>query len=67
MGTTDEFRRLIEFAIDEERKAQRTYKDLAAKAGDEYVKAGLEALHEQEVHHEEKLRGLLASLRAGPG
>jgi rubrerythrin len=66
MGTSEEFRRLIEFAIGEERKAQRTYKDLAGKAGDAYVKAVLEALHEQEVQHEEKLKGLLASLRPGP-
>ena len=62
MGTTEDFRGLIEFAISEEQKAQRLYRDLAAKAGDGYVKAILEGLHEQEVEHEEKLRSLLASI-----
>jgi rubrerythrin len=38
------------------------YEDLAAEAGDAYTKAILEGLHEQEVHHEEKLKSLLASI-----
>ncbi len=38
------------------------YKDLAAEAGDDYAKAILEGLHEQEVHHENKLKALLASI-----
>ncbi len=62
MSATEDFHGLIEFAISEEQKAQRMYKDLAAKAGDAYGKAILEGLHEQEVHHEEKLRSLLASI-----
>ena len=62
MGAAKDFRDLIEFAICEEQKAQQMYKDLAAKAGDAYAKAILEGLHEQEVHHEEKLKSLLASI-----
>ena len=62
MGATKDFHGLIEFAISEEQKAQRMYKDLAAEAGDAYTKAILEGLHEQEVHHEEKLKSLLASI-----
>jgi rubrerythrin len=62
MGATDDFRDLIEFAIREEQKAQRIYKDLAEKAQDDYARALLEGLHEQEVQHESKLRGLLASI-----
>ena len=42
--------------------AQKMYEDLAAKTGDTYTKAILEGLHEQEVHHEEKLRSILASI-----
>ena len=62
MGSSDDFRGLIQFAIGEEQKAQRLYKDLAAKTGDAYAKAILEGLHEQEVKHEEKLKTLLASI-----
>ena len=62
MGDAKDFHGLIEFAISEEQKAQRMYKDLSAEAGDAYAKAILEGLHEQEVHHEEKLRSLLASI-----
>ena len=62
MGATKDFHGLIEFAISEERKAQQMYKNLAAEAGDDYAKAILEGLHEQEVHHEEKLRSILASI-----
>ena len=62
MGAIDEFRGLIEFAIREEQKAQRMYEDLAAKAQDDYARAILEGLHEQEVQHENKLRSLLASI-----
>jgi rubrerythrin len=62
MGASKDFRGLIEFAISEEQKAQRLYKDLAAKAGDAYAKAILEGLHEQEVSHEERLKALLASI-----
>ena len=62
MGSSDDFRGLIQFAIGEEQKAQRLYKDLAAKTGDAYAKAILEGLHEQEVKHEEKLKSLLASI-----
>jgi rubrerythrin len=67
MGATEDFRGLIEFAIREERKAQNLYKDLAEKVQDTYAKAILEGLHEQEVLHEEKLRGLLASIQPGSG
>ena len=63
MSTTEDFRGLIQFAICEEQKAQRMYKDLAAEAGDDYAKAILEGLHEQEVHHEEKLKALLDSIK----
>jgi len=62
MGAIDDFRGLIEFAIREEQKAQRIYEDLAAKAEDDYARALLEGLHEQEVQHENKLRALLASI-----
>jgi len=62
MGATEDFRGLIQFAIREEQKAQQIYKDLAAKTGDAYTRAILEGLHEQEIHHEEKLRSILASL-----
>ena len=62
MSATRDFRSLIEFAICEEQKAQRMYKDLAEKVRDDYAKAILEGLHEQEVRHEEKLKSLLASI-----
>lgn len=62
MGASKDFRGLIQFAIGEEQKAQKLYKDLAAKAGDDYAKAILEGLHEQEVKHEERLKALLASI-----
>jgi rubrerythrin len=62
MSATKDFHGLIEFAISEEQKAQEMYKDLAAKTGDAYTKAILEGLHEQEVHHEKKLKSLLASI-----
>ena len=62
MGSADDFRTLIEFAIREEQKAQRVYEDLAARAGDSFAKSILEGLHEQEVQHERKLRSLLASI-----
>ena len=62
MGSAEDFRTLIEFAIREEQKAQRVYEDLAARAGDSYTKSILEGLHEQEVQHETKLRSLLASI-----
>ena len=62
MSATKDFHGLIEFAISEEQKAQQMYKDLAAKTGDAYTKAILEGLHEQEVHHEKKLKSLLASI-----
>ncbi len=62
MGSGDDFRVLIQFAIREEQKAQRTYADLAARAGDSYTKSILEGLHEQEVQHEKKLEALLASI-----
>jgi rubrerythrin len=67
MGATEDFRGLLEFAIREEQKAQRLYQDLAAKVEDTYAKAILEGLHEQEVLHEEKLKGLLASIQPGSG
>jgi len=63
MSATKDFHGLIEFAISEEQKAQQMYKDLAAKTGDAYTKAILEGLHEQEVHHEKKLKSLLASIK----
>ena len=62
MSATKDFHGLIEFAISEEQKAQQMYKDLAEKTGDAYTKAILEGLHEQEVHHEKKLKSLLASI-----
>jgi rubrerythrin len=62
MGTSEDFRGLIELAIREEQKAQRLYRDMAARSKDVYAKAILEGLHEQEVLHEEKLRSLLASI-----
>lgn len=62
MSATKDFRGLIELAISEEQKAQRLYKDLAEKAGDDYAKAILEGLHEQEVMHEQRLKALLASI-----
>jgi rubrerythrin len=62
MSATKDFHGLIEFAISEEQKAQEMYKDLAAKTGDAYTKDILEGLHEQEVHHEKKLKSLLASI-----
>ena len=62
MGATKDFHGLIEFAISEEQKAQQMYKDMAAKTEDAYTKAILEGLHEQEVHHEKKLKSLLASI-----
>ena len=62
MGATEDFRGLIEFAIREEQKAQRLYQDLAEKAQDEYAKAILEGLREQEMQHETKLQSLLASV-----
>ena len=62
MSATEDFRGLIQFAICEEQKAQQIYKDLAAKTGDAYTKAILEGLQEQELHHEEKLRSILASI-----
>jgi len=62
MSATKDFRGLIQFAICEEQKAQQMYKDLAAKTGDAFTKAILEGLHEQEVHHEEKLKSILASV-----
>ncbi len=62
MGTSEDFRGLIELAIREEQKAQGLYRDMASKAKDVYAKAILEGLHEQEVLHEEKLRSLLASI-----
>jgi len=65
MGSTEQFRGLIEMAIREEKNAQRLYRDLAAKAKDGYAKAILEGLHEQEVLHEEKLKALLASVQPG--
>ena len=63
MDTTEEFSRLIEFAIGEEQKAQELYRSMASKAGDTYAQAILEGLYEQEVVHEEKLRALLASIK----
>ena len=62
MVTTSEFKTLIDLAIGEEKKAQKLYKDLAAKADDPYVRAILEGLYEQEVSHEQKLRSLLTSI-----
>ncbi len=62
MSATEDFRGLIQFAISEEQKAQQMYKDLAEKAGDDYAKAILEGLREQEVKHEERLKALLASI-----
>ncbi len=62
MSATKDFHGLIEFAISEEQKAQQMYKDLAEQTGDAYTKAILEGLHEQEVHHEKKLKSLLASI-----
>jgi rubrerythrin len=62
MGDLEDFRGLIELAIREEQKAQRLYQDLAAKAEDEYAKAILEGLREQEIQHETKLQSLLASI-----
>jgi rubrerythrin len=62
MSDTEGFRGLIDFAIREEQKAQRIYQDLAAKAENEYAKAILEGLREQEMQHEAKLRSLLESI-----
>jgi rubrerythrin len=63
MDTTKEFTRLIEFAIGEEQKAQKLYRDMALKARDSYGRAILEGLYEQELAHEEKLRALLSSVK----
>lgn len=65
METTGEFRRLIEFAIQEERKAQDLYKRMASKTRDPFAKAILEGLHEQEVNHEDKLKSLLETVNPG--
>lgn len=62
METTSRFQSLVRLAIEEERKAQKLYKRMAAKTGDPFVRAILDGLHEQEVQHEEKLRSLLASV-----
>ncbi len=62
MQTTGEFRRLIELAIQEEKKAQELYKRMASNVKDPFAKAILEGLHEQEIAHEEKLRSLLESV-----
>ena len=62
MGYTMEFRELIEFAIGEERKAQRLYGKMARKAKDPFGKAILEGLREEELSHEEKLKNLLRTV-----
>ncbi len=62
MSTAKDFRGLIQFAICEEKKAQEMYRELAEQAGDDYAKAILEGLREQEFKHEEKLQALLDSI-----
>ncbi len=62
MGTATEFRSLVEFAIREECKAQELYRTMMLKIEDPFCRSILEALHEQEVAHEEKLRSLLESI-----
>ena len=66
MSTTEEFRKLIDFAIREEQKAQQTFKTMAGKARDPFVKAILKALYDEECSHEEKLQNLLATVDLAP-
>jgi len=62
MSATADFRKLIEFAILEEKQAQKIYRSLAAKARDPFAKAILLGLQEEECGHEEKLKSLLATV-----
>ena len=62
MGYTLEFRELIEFAIGEERKAQRLYGRMVKKAKDPFGRAILEGLRQEELSHEERLQTLLRSV-----
>lgn len=62
MGSRTDFKRLIEFAIKEEQKAQELYKTMSSKTKDPFAKAILDGLHEQETAHEEKLKSLLGTI-----
>ena len=66
MGDLVEFRKLILFAIEEERKAQRLYKRMGSKIKDPFGRAILEGLYEEEVGHEERLKSLLDSIQPLP-
>lgn len=63
METIQSFRSLIEFAIEEEKRAQALYGRMARSAEDPFVKSILEGLHEQEREHEKKLLTLLSSIK----
>lgn len=63
METIQSFRNLIEFAIEEEKRAQALYGRMAQRAEDPFVKSILEGLREQETEHEKKLLALLSSIK----
>lgn len=63
METIQNFRNLIEFAIEEEKRAQAMYGRMAQSAEDPFVKSILEGLREQETEHEKKLLALLSSIK----
>ncbi len=63
METIQSFRNLIEFAIEEEKRAQALYGRMAQSTQDPFVKSILEGLHEQEMQHEKKLLSLLSSIK----
>lgn len=63
MKTLVEFEKLVRLAIREEKKAQELYRNMAKKTRDPFVKAVLLGLQEEEANHEQKLNGLLKSLK----
>ncbi|MEW6444193.1 MAG: hypothetical protein AB1640_24885 [bacterium] len=63
METLTSFEGLIEFAIDQEKKAQELYGKMLEVTKDPFARAILEGLREQEILHEEKLKSLLDSIK----
>lgn len=57
----DEFKKIIEFAVDNEVEAYEFYRDAAAKVKDQNLKGVFQELAEEELGHQKFLKGFLTN------
>lgn len=62
MTDSNLFRKLINHAIEQEKESQQHYAEMRDESDDPFVREILEAIYQEEVNHEKKLRGLLDTI-----